>query len=188
MDEPKIILETRRLLLREMTLNDFDALKAVITDPETMKYYTHQYSDYDVVRWIDWCIDSYKRYGFGLYAVIYKETNEMIGDCGVSMQTIDKVLRPEIGYHLNKKYHSQVIGKEMTRAMKNYFFNNFKFDEVYSYMNEENVPSYKTAERNGMKYIKTYEDDGEKLKVYKITRKEWEQGFSTIDNDSKSQF
>lgn len=171
----KVILETKRLLLREMGDNDFDSLKKVISDPETMKYYPSPYDDNGVRKWIAWCKASYAKRGFGLWAVILKETNEMIGDCGVSMQIIDDELKPEIGYHLRKDYHRQGIGREMTQAVKDYFFLNFDYDEVYSYMNKDNLPSYKTAEKNGMTYLHLYTDkDGNVDRVYKITRKEWE--------------
>ena len=169
------ILETQRLILREMDDSDFCALKKVISDPETMKYYKKPYDDEGVTRWINWCKDSYQKYGFGLWAVIYKETGEMIGDAGISMQFIDDEWKPEIGYHLRKDYHRQGIGKEMTQAVRDYFFTRFAFDEVYSYMEEDNLPSYKTAEANGMKFIHLYESKFGVCKVYRITRDEWKQ-------------
>ena len=170
----KIILETPRLYLREMDENDFDMLKKVISDPITMKYYAKPYDDEGVNKWIRWCKASYAKRGFGLWAVILKETGEMIGDCGVSMQYIDDEDRPEIGYHLRKDYHRQGLGKEMTQAVRDYFFNNFSYDEVYSYMNVDNLPSYKTAEANGMTFRHIYvTPSGEKCSIYSITRKEW---------------
>ena len=171
----KIILETDRLLLREMVDDDFDALKKVISDPENMKYYSSPYDDNGVTRWLNWCKSSYQKNGFGLWAVVLKTTNEMIGDCGISLQWIDDEWRPEIGYHLRRDYHQQGIGKEMTRAVKDYFFTHFDYDEVYSYMDKENIPSYKTAEANGMTFLHLYETkDGEICRVYRITREEWE--------------
>ena len=120
----KTILETERLLLREMGEDDFAALKKVIFDPENMKYYPKPYDDDGVRRWIAWCKDCYKKYGFGLWAVIEKNSGEMIGDCGLSTQWIDDAWRPEIGYHLRLDKHRQGIGKEMTQAVKDYFFEN----------------------------------------------------------------
>ncbi|MCR4561865.1 MAG: GNAT family N-acetyltransferase [Bacilli bacterium] len=170
----KKILETPRLILREMTDDDFPALKKIISDPDTMKYYPQPYDDAGVNKWINWCKASYAKRGFGLWAVVLKETGEMIGDCGVSMQCIDDEDKPEIGYHLRKDYHRQGIGKEMTQAVKDYFFTHFDYDEVYSYMNVENVPSYKTAEANGMSFRHFYvTKTGERCRIYSITREEW---------------
>ena len=172
----KTILETERLLLREMTDDDYSALQKVISDPETMKYYPAPYDEAGVWKWIRWCKASYEKRGFGLWVVVLKETGEMIGDCGVSMQTIDDELKPEIGYHLRKDYHRMGIGKEMTQAVKDYFFTHFDFGEVYSYMDQYNLPSYKTAEANGMTYLHIYvTEEGHACRVYRITRKEWEE-------------
>ena len=171
----KIILETKRLILREMTDDDFDSLKKILSDPETMKYYPKPYDDNGVQKWIDWCKKSYIENGCSLWSVVYKETGEMIGDCGVSMQFIDDDWRPEIGYQLRKDFHRQGIGKEMTQSVRDYFFSHFNYDEVYSYMNKENLPSYKTAEANGMTFLHLYiAKNGEECRVYRITRKEWE--------------
>ena len=170
----KKILETKRLILREMTDDDFDALKKILSDPITMKYYPKPYDDNGVLRWIKWCKASYEKRDFGLWAVVLKDTGEMIGDCGVSMQTIDDELKPEIGYHLRRDYHRMGLGTEMTQAVKDYFFNNFDYDEVYSYMNKDNVPSYKTAEKNGLTFLHLYKDSmGIEDRVYRITREEW---------------
>ena len=171
----KFILETKRLILREMVESDFDSLKKVISDPINMKYYPKPYDDLGVKRWISWCIDSYAKRGFGLWAVIYKETGEMIGDCGISMQYIIDREKPEIGYHLRYDYHKLGLGSEMTQAVRDYFFNNFNYNEVYSYMNKDNIPSYKTALKNKMTYITDFiDEDGSLDKVLKITREEWE--------------
>ena len=170
-----IITETKRLIIREMNLDDFESLKKVLSDPINMQYYPKPYDDNGVLRWINWCMNSYKENGFGLWAVVLKETGEMIGDCGISIQNIDNELKPEIGYHLRLDYHKMGLGHEMTKAIKDYFFLRFNYDEVYSYMNINNIPSEKTAIKNGMRFIKTFESDkGEIDKVYRITRKEWE--------------
>lgn len=169
------ILETDRLVLRPMSDSDYKSLQEVLSDPETMKYYAAPYDEAGVQKWIDWCKASQAKRGFSLWSVILKETGQMIGDCGVSMQIIDDEMRPEIGYHLNKKYHHQGIGKEMTQAVRDYFFTHFNENEVYSYMDKDNLPSYKTAEANGMTYLHNYiTKDGEECRVYRITRSEWE--------------
>ena len=81
-----MILETERLIIREYTHDDFDALYEILSDEETMKYYPKPYDENGVNRWIKWCIDSYVQHGFGLWALELKETGTFIGDCGISMQ------------------------------------------------------------------------------------------------------
>ena len=169
-----IILETKRLIVREYTADDFADLFAILSDSETMKYYPKPYDENGVNRWINWCIDSYQKYGFGLWALQLKDSGKFIGDCGISMQNIDGQSLPEIGYHINKDFWRQGYAKEACEEVKKWFFENTNFDCVYSYMNKENIASVNTAKSNGMKFVKEYFDGEENLCVYAITRKEWE--------------
>ena len=93
----KRILETSRLILRVMNDGDYKSLQAVISDPETMKYYQKPYDEAGVQKWIDWCKASQAKRGFSLWSVILKETGQMIGDCGVSMQIIDDEMSKRAG-------------------------------------------------------------------------------------------
>ena len=174
------MMETKRLRIRRYTREDFDALYEILSDPETMKYYPRPYDQNGVNRWINWCLDSYEKHGFGLWALELKDTGVFIGDCGISMQNIDGEILPEIGYHINKHYWRQGYAKEACAAVKNWFFENTNFDSVYSYMNQENIPSWATAAANGMTRIKAYEDEEEALYVYAITRKEWQDGLASL--------
>ena len=168
-----MILETERLIIREYTHDDFDALFEILSDGETMKYYPKPYDEAGVRRWINWCIDSYGKNGFGLWALELKESGTFIGDCGVSLQNIDGEILPEIGYHVHKNYWRQGYAKEACVAVKDWFFNNTEFDCVYSYMNRENIASCATAASNGMTRVKEYEKGEESLAVYSISRDEW---------------
>ena len=170
-----IILETHRLRIRRYTHADFDALYAILSDPETMKYYPKPYDRAGVTRWINWCLDSYEKHGFGLWALERKDTGEFIGDCGISMQNIDGEWLPEIGYHIHKAFWRQGYAKEACAAVKDWFFENTDFDCVYSYMNQENLPSWATAASGGMTRIKAYADEEEALYVYAITRSQWKE-------------
>lgn len=165
------ILETERLILREYTHNDFDGLREIICDGETMKYYPRPYDENGVSRWLDWCITSYRENGFGLWAMELKESGEFLGDCGISLQSIDGEWLPEIGYHVNKRYWRQGYAKEAAAAVRDWLFENTPFERAYSYMNKENVPSYSTAEAIGMTKIKEYNDGVEDLLVYCIERR-----------------
>ena len=96
--EMKKILETERLILREYEMSDFDGLYAILSDAETMRHYPRPYDENGTMRWLNWCLDCYSRYGFGLWAIELKKTGEFIGDCGISMQNIDGDELPELGY------------------------------------------------------------------------------------------
>ena len=164
-----MIIETNRLILREYTMDDFNDLYQILSDPETMKHYPKPYDEKGTIRWLEWSINNYRQYGFGLWAIELKETNEFIGDCGITLQNIDNELLPEIGYHINKKHWKKGYAKEAGLAVLNWGFNNTNYEAFYSYMNNTNVASYSTAASIGMEKIKEYIDEDEFLFVYKIT-------------------
>lgn len=165
-----MIIETNRLILRYMNMEDFDSLKEIISDQVNMKYYLKPYDDKGVLRLINWNLENYKTYGFGLFAVILKETGKMIGDCGVTMQVINHKIRPEIGYHFRLDCHNKGYATEAAIAVKKYIFNNTTFKELYTYTTKENLPSRRVAEKNGMTLVEEYEDENESLVVYKISK------------------
>lgn len=166
--------ETDRLILRPITQQDFDAWYEILSDAETMKHYPAPYDAGGVQRWINWTLDNYTRYGFGLWAVILKENGQFIGDCGITMQNIHGQMLPEIGYHIHKAYHRRGYASEAARKCMEYAFDTLRFPAVYSYMKYTNAASYGVALKNGMKFIEEYDDPAnERTRVYAITRDEW---------------
>lgn len=167
-------IETTRLILREYTLDDFDALYEIVSDAETMRHYPEPFDEARTKNWIEWNLKNYEEYGFGLWAVVLKETQEFIGDCGITIQNIDGEMLPEIGYHIHKKYWRRGFGSEAAKAVRDWAFENTKYDCLYSYMKYTNVGSYSTAAANGMKKIKEYPDEKNGVSyAYAITRAEW---------------
>lgn len=169
-----IILETPRLVLREYCKEDFSWLYEILSDRETMKYYPQPYDERGVQRWLDWSLENYEKYGFGLWAIELRETGEPIGDAGITMQPIDGEWLPEIGYHINKNFWRRGYASEAASAVRDWAFRNRDFPALYSYMTAENIPSQATAASCGLKKIKEYKDkNGEQIAVYQITRDEW---------------
>ena len=169
------MIETPRLLLRNYTLDDFPALYEIMSDPETMQHYPAPYDEEKTRNWITWNLDNYEKYGFGLWAVVLKETGEFIGDCGITLQNIDGEILPEIGYHIHKKYWQRGFAKEAARAVRDWGFRNTQYDIFYSYMKYTNIGSWSTALANGMKKVKEYPDPKNTISyAYAITREDWE--------------
>lgn len=170
-----MIIETERLLLREMTKEDFDALYKVMADSDIMQHYSYTFDEARVKGWISRNVERYRIFGFGLWAVCLKGTGEMIGDCGLTMQMINGQIKPEIGYHIRRDQQCKGYAKEAAIAVRNWTFRNTPFNVIYSYMKYTNEPSIKTAMAYGCKQVDIFEDDiNEITKVFAITRAEWE--------------
>ena len=168
-------IETERLFLREMVEDDIESLRRVLGDRDIMGHYPYEFDDERIRSWIARNRERYSIFGFGLWAVCRKDTGEMIGDCGLTMQIIDGQIRPEIGYHIRADHQRQGFAREAARAVRDWAFEHTPFGAVYSYMKAENIPSIRTALSYGCTAAGEFRDDeGDITRVFALTRKEWE--------------
>ena len=164
-------IETERLFLREMVEDDFEALRRVLGDRDIMRHYPYEFDDARIRSWIARNRERYSIFGFGLWAVCRKDTGEMIGDCGLTMQIIDGQIRPEIGYHIRADHQRQGYATEAARAVRDWTWQNTPFRAIYSYMKAENIPSIRTAMAYGCEYDGQFRDEeGEMTKVFLLRR------------------
>ena len=167
-------IETERLIIREMTEHDFDALYCVLADSDIMRHYPYTFDEARVRGWIKRNIERYHVFGFGLWAVCLKETGEMIGDCGLTMQLINGQIKPEIGYHVRADQQRKGYAKEAAIAVRDWTFQNTPFQVVYSYRKHTNEPSARTAMAYGCKQVDEFQDEVNDItKVFAISREEW---------------
>ena len=149
----RIVLETNRLLLREMTLSDMSTLSLILQDEKVMYAYNGAFNDKETLIWMQKQLQRYKDYGFGLWGVFLKDTSEMIGQCGITMQEYKATQVPEIGYLFEYKHWHNGYATEAAIACREYGFNTLRFDELYSIIRDTNIASQKVALRNNMSPI-----------------------------------
>ena len=145
-----MILETERLYLREMRQSDFESLCKILKDEETMYAYEGAFGNEEVQEWLDRQLLRYQKYGFGLWAAVLKESGNMIGQCGLTMQPWKDKELLEIGYLFQRLYWHKGYAIEAAKACRKYAFEVLNADEVCSIIRDTNVPSQKVAVRNGM--------------------------------------
>ncbi len=100
----KYTIETDRLYLRKMNKSDFDSLLKMLMDEDVMYAYNGAFTEEEAKLWFDRQLERYQDEGMGLYAVILKGTEEMIGQCGLSMQMWKEGRVLEIGYLFHKGF------------------------------------------------------------------------------------
>ena len=164
------IIETERLYLRELTLEDKEEWAKVLSDVESMKFYPHPFSEKEVENWINWNIDNYRKYKHGLWAVILKDGDIFLGDCGITIQNIDGEVVPEMGFHIIKDYCKKGYATEAAIACKKYAFEVLNYEKLYSYTILENIPSQKVAQKVGMKLYKYFEKNNLKQIAQVVNR------------------
>lgn len=145
-----MILETERLHLREMTSADLPALRRMLQDAAVMYAYNGAFSEEETLAWLDRQLNRYRRYGFGLWAMVLRNDHEMIGQCGLTMQPWKEREVLEIGYLLVKACWHQGYATEAAVACKEYAFAVLRAKEVCSIIRDTNYPSQAVALRNGM--------------------------------------
>lgn len=145
-----MILETKRLYLREMNPSDFNSLCRILQDEKAMYAYEGAFSDQEVQEWLDRQIYRYQKWNFGLWAAILKETDKMIGQCGLTMQQWKDQEVLEIGYLFERSHWHQGYATEAAKACKQYAFEKLNASEVCSIIRDSNTASQNVAMRNGM--------------------------------------
>lgn len=175
-----MLLETPRLILRDLTDADAPALHRALGDPLAMAAYEHGF-DLDETR--DWITRQHERYtrdGFGLWAVVLRETGELIGDCGITTQRIDDESVIEVGYHLVRDHWHRGYAVEAASACVEWAFNTLEVDDVYAKVRDTNLPSMNVAIRLGMtvrrRFITHYRDIDMPHLAFAVSRKQWAAG------------
>lgn len=170
-----MILETERLSLREMNDGDFADLCQMLQDPVVMTAYEHAFEDEEARRWLENQKRRYREDGFGLWAVLLKETGEMIGQCGLTWQYVGENSVLEIGYLFKKDFWHKGYATEAATVCKQYAFEVLDIEEVYSIIRDTNIASQAVAKRNGMtlkgKIVKRYYEMDMPHLLYSAVRK-----------------
>jgi RimJ/RimL family protein N-acetyltransferase len=152
----KTIIDTERLILREMVESDFPLLCKHLQDPDVMYAYEWPFSDAEVQNGLEKQFKRYKQDGFGIWAVILKESGELIGQCGLSMQPYEDGELLEIGYIFQKNHWKKGYATEAAIACREYAFDELNADEVFSIIRDTNIASQNVAKRNGMVMVDVF--------------------------------
>mgnify|MGYP002641944800 FL=1 len=167
-------LTTKRLILKELTLDNLDDLRNILQDNITMTYYGGAFSDELVTLWLLRNLERYQTKGLGLHAVYLKNSNKMIGQCGISYQDVEGKDVLEVGYLFNKNFWHKGYATEASQAFIDYAFTHLDADIIYSTIRQTNTPSIKVAKRNHMtvyqEYIKEFNDELMPHYLYGVTK------------------
>ncbi|MDJ0743748.1 MAG: GNAT family N-acetyltransferase [Xenococcaceae cyanobacterium MO_167.B27] len=163
----KIVTETKRLLLRHFTLEDAQDLAILYGDPVVRKFLGLRNYE-ETLKSLEWIFKCYDKYGYGLWAVIHKADNKLIGRCGLIAQNIEGVREVEIAYMLSKDYWGQGIGTEAACAIRDYGFEIVGCKRMISLIDPDNIASCKVASKVGLTYEKDVILEDKPVRVYAI--------------------
>jgi RimJ/RimL family protein N-acetyltransferase len=164
-------LETERLRARFLTLQDIPSWAAFFQYQEAIELFP-DFGTKDVIKiseqWIQKQIERYQNKKFGLQALIYKETNEFIGLCGLVTQIVDEIEEIEVGYHILKRFWGKGFAPEAAKRFINYAFENQLTQSVISIIDVRNTKSQRVAEKNNLSIEKQTKWNNLDVYIYRI--------------------
>jgi RimJ/RimL family protein N-acetyltransferase len=168
------VITSERLVLRRLTMDDFDAVRRIHSDPEVMWVYGGVFSEERTREWMQRNLDRYVRDGVGFFAVTLKTTGELVGCGGIIMQETDQGVEPEIGYQMRRDQQGKGYATEMARACMDYAFQILNADHIISLIRPDNMPSRRVAEKNGLAVDREMMFYEMLHLVYRLTKEQWE--------------
>lgn len=148
---PRAVIETPRLILREMTQADFPELCAVLCDDGVMTAYGGAFDRAMVQDWMCRQRARYDEHGFGLWLAVEKSTGRAAGQIGVTIQSWPghgDVF--ETGWLLRADTQHRGFATEGGRACVRYIRDTLGAQHAYAIIRDTNLPSQRVALRLGM--------------------------------------
>ncbi|AQS38339.1 acetyltransferase, ribosomal protein N-acetylase [Shewanella psychrophila] len=166
----KILTETQRLIIREFNLDDAQAVYH-FNAPEEVNRFTgdagicSSIEDAEnIIR--DIWLAEYKKYSYGRWAVVLKETSEVIGFCGFKNDS--RINAVDIGYRFHPVHWGRGYATESNQACIEYAKQHLDLDQVFGDAVAENLSSINVLLKLGMSYISQYQEDGFTVNRYEI--------------------
>lgn len=167
------IIETERLILREILTEDEAALFEMDSDPEV-----HRFLGNDPVKNIEQIREvikfirkQYTDNGIGRWAVVLKENNEFIGWCGLKYFTEminNHIHFYDLGYRFMKKHWGKGYATEAAKACIDYGFDKMNLKEMYAMTDSRNLNSNKVLQKLDFTFIEHFDYDGDESDWFKL--------------------
>ena len=149
------MVESERLIFRKFTLEDLPLLIEQRSDPDVSRFLggTKLQNPEALAKRIRFYMSCYESHGFGMCAMLWRPTGEMIGSAG--LQPLDGTDEIEVGYSMIKEYWGKGIGTEAARAWLDHGFTEHGLERIVAVAHNENWASRRIMEKLGMTYEKT---------------------------------
>lgn len=168
----KPILETQRLILRASVVEDAPDLYEMDADPEVQRY-TGDIIPASVADTIERIRNypDYKKYGYGRWTTVLKETGEIIGWCG--LKYLDDIDETDLGYRWKPKHWNKGYATEASLTCLQYGFDELKLKQIVAQVMKENGASIRVLEKVGMTYWKELNTEENPGLFYRITEADY---------------
>lgn len=169
--------ETERLLFRKLEHSDFDKWLNLFEDENTAKMLgmdEFKSANECCEKWFEWTFSRYEQNLGGQNVLISKESNQLVGQCGLLVREVENKFEIEIAYSILQEHRGKGYAIESAEKCKDFAFSNNFHDRLVSIIIPENKSSKNVAIKNGMKFIKQINYNNKKMELFQITKNEWE--------------
>jgi RimJ/RimL family protein N-acetyltransferase len=150
MENEHLVIQTERLLLRPLAESDLDQMITLLGDEEALVMWGGALTPDEAHSWIVRNIARYGGDGYGRCAVVWRESGELVGDCGLVSTTVEDVPEIELGWITRRSHWGRGIATEAATAWRDFAFGVLELDRIVSMVLAENVASRRVAEKLGM--------------------------------------
>lgn len=164
------IFETKRLIVRRFTADDYDNYYLLQGDPEVMRYIrpvkTRKESD---AKFEETILYAAAHPYLGQWAVVEKHSGNFIGSF-VIIPIPDDIERIQLGYSFLPEYWGKGFATEVTREGVNYFYNKTPLTEIYGVTETPNIASQKVLLKNGFQFFEKKMEGEKELLIFIVKR------------------
>ncbi|WP_298221452.1 GNAT family N-acetyltransferase [Flavobacterium sp.] len=165
----KPIIETKRLRLREFTLEDTQFIMALLNSPGWIEFIGERNvkTKQDAVNYLqNGPMKIYENHGFGLWMVELKDGKTPVGMCGILKR--DTLEFPDIGFCFLPEFSGKGYAYESAMATMTVAQETYNVDNLCAITLAHNSPSIKLLEKLGFRFVSPiqFPDDGEVLMLY----------------------
>lgn len=160
------LLETARLSLRELTVDDADLMLAIWNDPAFVRYVgdrgvrTREEAE-TAMR--DGILRLYDTYGYGPYAVVPRESGKAAGICGLFRR--DGLAEPDLGYATLPEFCGKGYAFEAASAIVEYARSELGLDRLIAIISPDNDASIGLIRKLGFEFERMHAMPGADDKV-----------------------
>lgn len=149
----RFMLETERLTIRELEMDDLDFVAAMLSDPETMRFWPRPFNRDEAEAWIERHQGRYLDHGYGYWVVVRKADGYPIGQAGLLHQEFGARIEVGLGYILHRPFWGQGYAFEAATACLDHGFRVLGLERIVALIRPENLASIRLAER--LKLVRT---------------------------------
>lgn len=167
--EPWIILETNRCIVREITLQDLDALYEIYEGKGVSDYTEPPYAERteEEAYTKAYIEHMYRFYEYGMWVVLEKASGKLIGRAGIENREVNNCLMQELGYVFDLEFQGKGYAWEVCLAIMKYADEELEIKRLNCFVFKENIRSVRLAEKLGFEYKEEIWMDGKKLEWYR---------------------